>query len=121
MRDIFLQITKASISTWNSYRVGHTIVEQSRTVNVLNTPTGIRHCIHVYYMIELFDIFRSISYILYGILDTRNIDLSLWDLLMENQPDTRVPPVENPMHAAFEKYWEVSEIIPLGFMEDDVT
>ena len=33
----------------------------------------------------------------------------------------RVPPVENPMCAAFKEYEEVSETVPLGFTEGDVT
>ena len=33
----------------------------------------------------------------------------------------RVPPVENPMCAAFNKYGEVPETVPLDFTEDDVT
>ena len=33
----------------------------------------------------------------------------------------RVPPVENPMCAAFEEYEEVPETVPLDFTEDDVT
>ena len=32
----------------------------------------------------------------------------------------RVPPVENPMCAAFEDYEEVPEMVPLDFTEDDV-
>ena len=56
-------------------------MEQSPTVIVLSTQTLISHLVHVYYMIELFDVFRYISFVLYGILDTRNLDLSLQDLL----------------------------------------
>ena len=33
----------------------------------------------------------------------------------------RVPPVENPTCAAFEKYGEVPKMLPLDFTEDDVT
>ena len=33
----------------------------------------------------------------------------------------RVPPVENPMCAAFGEYGEVPETVPLDFTEDDVT
>ena len=32
-----------------------------------------------------------------------------------------VPPVENPTCAAFEKYGELPETVPLDFTEDDVT
>ena len=32
-----------------------------------------------------------------------------------------VPPVENPVCAAFEEYGEVPETVPLDFTEDDVT
>ena len=32
-----------------------------------------------------------------------------------------VPPVENPACAAFKKYGEVPETVPLNFTEDDVT
>ena len=75
---------KTSVSTWNNYRVGHKIVEQSPTVIVLTTKTWIIHRVNVYYMIELFELFRSVSCVLYGILDTRNLDLSLRDLLAYN-------------------------------------
>ena len=70
-----------SISMCNSYLVVHTIMEQSPTVIVMTTQTRISHCVHVYYMIKLFDVFRSVSCVLYKILDTRNLDLSLRDLL----------------------------------------
>ena len=43
------------------------------------------------------------------------------EVLWENHPDMRVPSVENPMCAAFEKYGEVPETVPLDFTEDDVT
>ena len=33
----------------------------------------------------------------------------------------RIPPVENPTCAAFKKYEEVPETVPLNFTEDDVT
>ena len=33
----------------------------------------------------------------------------------------RVPPVENPTCSAFEEYKEVTETVPIDFMEDDVT
>ena len=33
----------------------------------------------------------------------------------------RVPPVENPVCAAFEEYEDVPETVPLDFTEDDVT
>ena len=39
----------------------------------------------------------------------------------EKHPDMHVPPVENPMCAAFEEYEEVPETVPLDCMEDDVT
>ena len=64
--------------------MGHTILEQSPTVIVLTTQTRISHRVNVYYMIELFELFRSVSCVLYGILDTRNLDLSLRDLLAYN-------------------------------------
>ena len=57
------------------------------TVIVLTTQTQISHLVRVYYMIELFNVFRSVSYALYGILATRNIYLSLWDLLSSPQVD----------------------------------
>ena len=56
--------TKTYVSTWNSYRVVHMIVEQSLAVIVLTTQTRISHRVHVYYIIELFDVFRSISCVL---------------------------------------------------------
>ena len=61
--------------------MGHIIVYHSPTVIVLTTQTRISHHIHVYFMIGLFYVFRSVSYALYGILDTWNLDLSLQDLL----------------------------------------
>ena len=33
----------------------------------------------------------------------------------------RVPPMENPACAAFEKYGDMPETVPLDFTEDDVT
>ena len=33
----------------------------------------------------------------------------------------RVPPVENPMCAAFKEYGEEPKMVPLDFTEDDVT
>ena len=77
----YFTITKNPASMWNSDRVGPRIVEQSPSVIVLTTQMQICHLVHVYYVIELFDIFCSISCVLYRILDTRNIDLSLRDLL----------------------------------------
>ena len=56
-------------------------MEQSPTVILLTTKTRISHRVHVYYMIEMSDVFRSIYCVLYGILDARNIDLPLLDLL----------------------------------------
>ena len=66
---------------WNIYRVGHTIVEQSPIVIMLTTKTRISHRVFVYYIIELFTLFCSVSCVLYGILDTWNLDLSLQVLL----------------------------------------
>ena len=43
------------------------------------------------------------------------------DVLRDKHPDIRVPPVENPVCAAFEVYEDVSETVPLDFTEDDVT
>ena len=43
------------------------------------------------------------------------------EVLREKHPDMRVPPVENTTCAAFEEYEEVSETVPLDFMEDDIT
>ena len=57
------------------------IVEESLTFIVLTTQTRIIHFVHVYYMIKIFDVFRSISCVLYGILDTQDINLSLWYLI----------------------------------------
>ena len=59
-------ISKTSVSTWNSCHVGHTIMEQYSTVIVLTKQTRISHRVHMYYMIELFDVFRSVSCVLYG-------------------------------------------------------
>ena len=42
------------------------------------------------------------------------------DVLREKHPDMRVPPVENPMCAAFEEYKEVRETVHLALSEDDV-
>ena len=42
------------------------------------------------------------------------------EVLWENHPDMRVPPVENPTCAAFEDYKEVPETVPLDSTEDDV-
>ena len=47
--------------------------------------------------------------------------LPVAEVLLEKHPDMHVPPVENPMCAAFEEYEEVLETIPLDFTEDDVT
>ena len=69
------------VSMLNSYYMGHTIMEHSPTVILLNKKTRISHRVHVYYMIKLFDVFRSVYCVLYIILDTRNLDLSLRDLL----------------------------------------
>ena len=73
--------TKRSVSTCNIYRVGHTNVEQSLTIIMLTKKRQISHRVCVYYMIKLFDIFRSVFCVFYGILDTRNLYLSLQDLL----------------------------------------
>ena len=70
---------KTSVSTWNSYFMGHTNMEQSLTSILLTTQTLISHFVHVYYIIKIFYIFHSVSCVLYEILDTRKIDLSLWD------------------------------------------
>ena len=43
------------------------------------------------------------------------------EVLREKHPDMRVPPMENPACAAFEKYEDVPETVPLDFTEDDVT
>ena len=43
------------------------------------------------------------------------------EVLWEKHTDMSVPPVENPTCAAFEKYGEVAETVPLEFTEDDVT
>ena len=43
------------------------------------------------------------------------------EVLREKHPDMRFPPVENPTCAAFEEYEDVTEMVPLDFMEDDVT
>ena len=43
------------------------------------------------------------------------------EILREKHPDMPVPPVENPMCVAFEKYGEVPETVPLNFTEDDIT
>ena len=41
------------------------------------------------------------------------------EVVRETHPDMRVPSVENPTYAVFEK--EVPETVPLNFREDDVT
>ena len=66
---------------WNGYHTGHMMVEKSPTVIFLTTQTRISHRFHMYYMIELFDLFCSVSSVLYEILNTQNLDLSLQDLL----------------------------------------
>ena len=43
------------------------------------------------------------------------------EVLREKHQDMRVPPVENPAFAAFEKYGDVPETVPFDFTEDDVT
>ena len=48
---------------------------------MLTAHTRISHQVHVYYIIELFNVLRPVSCVLYGILDTRNLDSSLHDLL----------------------------------------
>ena len=42
------------------------------------------------------------------------------DVLWEKHPDMRIPPVENPMCAAFEEYKEVPETVPLELLEENV-
>ena len=37
------------------------------------------------------------------------------EILREKNPDMRVPPVENPVCAAFEEYGEVTKMVPLNF------
>ena len=41
--------------------------------------------------------------------------------LQEKHPDTKFPPMENPMCASFEEYREVPKMVPLDFTEDDAT
>ena len=43
------------------------------------------------------------------------------DILQEKHTDMNLPPVENPIYAAFEEYKEVLETVPLDLSEDDVT
>ena len=43
------------------------------------------------------------------------------DVLREMHPDMCVPPLENPVCAAFEKYEEVPETVPLELTEDGAT
>ena len=43
------------------------------------------------------------------------------EVLWENHPDTRVPPVENPTCAAIKEYEEVPETAPIEFTEGDIT
>ena len=43
------------------------------------------------------------------------------EVLWEKHPSMRVPTMENPTCAAFAKYKEVPETVPLDFTEDDVT
>ena len=45
----------------------------------------------------------------------------LEEVLQEKHPDMCVSPVENPACAAFKKYGDVPERVPLNFTEDDVT
>ena len=42
------------------------------------------------------------------------------EVLLEKHLDMHVPPVENPVFSAFEKYGEFPETVPLEFTEDDV-
>ena len=42
------------------------------------------------------------------------------EVLRENHPDMRVPPVEKPTCAAFKVYEDVPETVVLDFTEDDV-
>ena len=42
------------------------------------------------------------------------------EVLLEKHPDMRVPPVENPVCTAFEKYEDVPESVPLDFTEYDI-
>ena len=41
-------------------------MEQSSTFIVLTTQTRIIHRVHVYYMIKMFEVFLSLSSVLYG-------------------------------------------------------
>ena len=59
----------------------HAIVEQLLTVIVFTTQTRISHIDHVYYMIKVLELIRSVSCVLSGILDTWNFYLSLRGLL----------------------------------------
>ena len=43
------------------------------------------------------------------------------EVLREKHPYMRVPPMENPMCAAFEEYKDIPKTVPLDFTEDDVT
>ena len=67
---------------WNSYRVGHTNVKHSPSIIVLTTKTRINHCIYVYYMTELFSVFRSVSLVVRNfteILKSRNSNtMQIW-------------------------------------------
>ena len=46
---------------------------------------------------------------------------SVAEVLQEKHLDTQIPPVKNPICAAFEKYEEVPKTVPLDFIEDNVT
>ena len=41
------------------------------------------------------------------------------DVLRKKHPDMHVPPVENPMCAAFKEYKEVPEMVPLDLSEEN--
>ena len=61
--------TKTSVSTCNSYPVGHkkgVTVTNSHIVDYINANQSSRSCVlydhvHVYYIIELFNLFSSVS------------------------------------------------------------
>ena len=64
---------------------------------MLDTQNRISHRDHVHYMIEVFNVLCSVSCVLYVILDTQNLDLSLWDSLDSAHYQTGSPSPPPPL------------------------
>ena len=62
---------------WNSYCVGHTNMEQSPAVIVLNTQTQISHRVHVYYITELFNLFCSVLLVVRNFKEVLSQEISI--------------------------------------------